>query len=112
MRIGICSFSFHRLLALGERDVFGYVELCKELGCTQLDPWSAHLTRPEDSTDVLKAGKNPSQSHQLLGEIDDRFIDRVAEHANRVGLPFGTIAVDGAHIYEPSEETRREHRRR
>ena len=112
MQIGICSFSFHRLLASGDRDVFGYIDLCKELGCTQLDPWSAHLTCPEDSPDVLKAGKNPSQSHQLLGEIDDAFVDRIAGHAKQVGLPFGTIAVDGAHIYEPSEETRREHRRR
>jgi sugar phosphate isomerase/epimerase len=112
MRSGICSFSFHRLLASGESDVFGYIDLCKQLGCTQLDPWSAHLTRPEDSPDVLKAGKNPSQSHTLLGEIDDAFIDKIGSHAKRVGLPFGTIAVDGAHIYEPSEETRREHRAR
>jgi sugar phosphate isomerase/epimerase len=112
MQIGICSFSFHRLLASGESDVFGYIDLCKELGCTQLDPWSAHLSRPEDSQDVLKAGKNPSQSHELLGGVDDAFIDRIASHAARVGLPFGTIAVDGAHIYEVSEEARGEHRRR
>ena len=112
MQIGICSFSFHRVLASGDRDVFGYIDLCKELGCTQLDPWSAHLTRPEYSPDVLKAGKNPSQSHQLLGDIDDNFIDRISGHAKTVGLPFGTIAVDGAHIYEPSEATRLEHRHR
>jgi sugar phosphate isomerase/epimerase len=112
MRIGICSFSFHRLLAAGESDVFGYIDLCKELGCTQLDPWSAHLSRPGDSRDVLKAGKNPNQSHKLLGGVDDAFIERVASHANRVGLPFGTVAVDGAHIYEASEESRREQRAR
>jgi len=110
MQIGICSFSFHRLLASAESDVFGYIDICKNLGCTQLDPWSAHLSPPESAADVLKAGKNPNQSHQLLGGVDNAFIDRIASHADRAGLPFGTIAVDGAHIYEASEEARREDR--
>jgi sugar phosphate isomerase/epimerase len=112
MEIGICSFSFHRLLASGDSDVFGYIDLCRKLGCTQLDPWSAHLSPPAEGQDVLKAGKNPRQSHQLLGDVDDAFIDRIATHARRAGFPFGTIAVDGAHIYEASSETRRDHRQR
>jgi sugar phosphate isomerase/epimerase len=112
MRVGICSFSFHRLLASGKADVFGYMDLCKELGCTQLDPWSAHLSPPEEPESVLRAGKNPRDSHQLLGDVDQAFIDRISSHAKRVGLPFGTIAVDGAHIYEPDEEARRTNRQR
>lgn len=112
MRIGICSFSFHRLLASGESDVFGYIDLCRDLGCTQIDPWSAHLSPPADGASVLKAGKNPGQSHQLLADVDDAFIERIAEHGRRVGLPFGTVAVDGAHIYEPTAEARRENRAR
>ena len=112
MRIGICSFSFHRLLASGESDVFGYIDLCRELGCTQIDPWSAHLSPPADGDKVLKAGKNPGQSHQLLADVDDDFIDRIAAHARRAGLPFGTVAVDGAHIYEATEDARRQNRAR
>jgi sugar phosphate isomerase/epimerase len=112
MRIGICSFSFHRLLASGKSDVFGYMDLCKELGCTQLDPWSAHLSPLEEPDSVLRAGRTPRDSHQLLGEVDTPFIDRIGAHAKRIGLPFGTIAVDGAHIYEPTEEARRVNRQR
>ena len=112
MQIGICSFSFHRLLASGKADVFRYMEICRELGCTQLDPWSAHLTPPEAPESVLRAGKNPKDSHQLLGDVAFDFIDRIGAHAKRIGLPFGTIAVDGAHIYEPTAEARQSNRKR
>jgi sugar phosphate isomerase/epimerase len=112
MRIGICSFSFHRVMASGKADVFRYMELCKELGCTQLDPWSAHLSPPEAPEAVLRAGKNPKDSHRLLGDVDFAFIDYIGDHAKRIGLPFGTIAVDGAHIYEPAEDARQANRRR
>ena len=27
----------------GKQDIFRYIRDCKELGCTQLDPWNAHL---------------------------------------------------------------------
>src|SRR5665213_1117585 len=105
MKLGICSFSFHRTIGSGELDVFSYIDTCAKLGCTQIDPWSAHLCPPDDAAAVLKAGKNPNQSHELLTGVDDAFLDRVARHAKRVGLPFGTFAVDGAHIYEESSKT-------
>lgn len=106
MNIGICSFSFHRLFASGKLDIFRYIDLCRRLGCTQLDPWNAHLSPSGDAEAVLKAGRNPGQSHELLSGADDRFIDRIADAGKRAGLPFGTIAIDGAHIYEPTEEAR------
>ena len=105
MKVGICSFSFHRTIASGEMDVLGYIDTCKKLGCMQIDPWSAHLTPPDDAAPVLKAGKNPNQSHELLAGVDNAFLDRIAAHAKNVGLPFGTFAVDGAHIYEQSPES-------
>ena len=83
MRISICSFSFHRLLKAGKQDIFQYIDDCRTLGCTQLDPWSGHFT--EDILDNLPA---------------------VKAAADRAGLPFGCIAVDGAHIYEEKEEDR------
>jgi sugar phosphate isomerase/epimerase len=87
MQLAICSYSFHRLLAAGKQDIFKFITDCKELGCTQLDPWNAHL---------------PTQ--------DDEFIDRVKLAAEKAQMPWGTIAVDGAHIYEPTEEARRSNR--
>jgi sugar phosphate isomerase/epimerase len=104
-RIGICSFSFHRLLAAGRQDVFRYIDDCKVLGCTQLDPWNAHLSPVRDGDAVLHAGRNPHASHHLSA-ADGRYIDDVRRAADRAGLPFGTIAVDGAHVYEPTKEAR------
>jgi sugar phosphate isomerase/epimerase len=105
VNIGICSFSFHRLLAEGKQDIFQYIKDCKMLGCTQLDPWNAHLSELQDGDDVLHAGANPDQSHHLTA-VDDEFLDAVKRAADEAGLPFGCIAVDGAHIYEESEEAR------
>ena len=112
MEIGICSFSFHRLLAAGKQDIFKYMSDCQELGCTQLDPWNAHLANLKQGDAVMRAGQNPEQSHQLLTVFDEDYIARVEEAADRTGLPWGTIAVDGAHIYEPTEEARAANRQR
>ncbi|HXE51435.1 MAG TPA: TIM barrel protein [Tepidisphaeraceae bacterium] len=109
-KIGICSFSFHRLLTSGGHDVFSYIDLCKRLGCTQLDPWNAHLVPPPEGDVVLKVGRNPGQSHQLLSPPDEQFTRRVAEAGRKSGLPVGTICVDGAHIYDPTDEARRANR--
>jgi sugar phosphate isomerase/epimerase len=110
MRIGICSFSFHRLLAAGKQDVFQYIRDCKELGCTQLDPWNAHLAPLKDGDAVLHAGHHPDDAR--LAPAEDDYIDRVKAAADEVGLPFGCIAADGAHVYEEDEEAREANRRR
>jgi sugar phosphate isomerase/epimerase len=109
MKISICSFSFHRLLAAGKQDIFQYIEDCKMLGCTQLDPWNAHLSVLNNGGEVLHAGSNPGESQHLTA-ADDDYIIQVKEAADRAGLPFGCIAVDGAHIYEEKEEDRRRNR--
>ncbi len=109
MKISICSFSFHRLLAAGKQDIFQYIEDCKSLGCTQLDPWNAHLSDINDGKQVLHAGANPGESQHLTA-ADDDYLAKVKEAADRAGLPFGCIAVDGAHIYEEKEEDRRRNR--
>ncbi|MBM7564394.1 sugar phosphate isomerase/epimerase family protein [Paenibacillus sacheonensis] len=111
MKISICSFSFHRMLAAGQQDIFQYIQDCKQLGCTQLDPWNAHLAQLNDGADALHAGANPGQS-QHLKAVDDEFLARVKLAADEAGLPFGCIAVDGAHIYEASEEARTSNRQR
>lgn len=111
MKISICSFSFHRLLAAGKQDIFQYILDCKELGCTQLDPWNAHLAQLSQGSDALHAGANPDQSQHLTA-VDDEFLERVKLAADEAGLPFGCIAVDGAHIYEESEEARNSNRQR
>jgi sugar phosphate isomerase/epimerase len=99
IEIGICSFSFHRLLAAGKQDIFRYITDCKALGCTQLDPWNAHLSVLKDGEGVLHAGHNPDRA-QHLSAVDDSYIEKVKEAAKREGLPFGCIAVDGANVYE------------
>lgn len=112
LEIGICSFSFHRLLAAGKQDMFRYIEDCKALGCTQLDPWNAHLSDLKNGDTVLEAGHNPDASHHLLSAADTGYIERVKQAADAAGLPFGCIAVDGAHIYDANPEVRAANRQR
>src|SRR5690349_4173811 len=89
MDYSLCSYSFHRTVAAGKMDVFDYFKYCKTAGFTLLDPWMKHL----------EAGYN-----------DNAYLDRVKAAAADVGLPFGCIAVDGAHIYEPTAEARAKNR--
>src|SRR4051812_37396298 len=88
MELSICSYSFHRLLAAGKQDIVRYIADCRELGCTQLDPWNGHLSIDADSD----------------------YLETIEEAADMSGLPWGLLAVDGAHIYEPTEEARRKNR--
>ena len=91
MRYSLCSYSLHKTVDAGQMDVFGYFRFCKEAGFTQLDPWNKHLEAAYDDGDFLEAVK-------------------VA--AAESGLPMGCIAVDGAHIYEPTAEGRELNRAR
>jgi len=109
MNLSICSFSFHRSLAAGKQDMFQYIKDCKMLGCTHLEPWNAHLSRIDQGQEVLHAGSNPQKSHHLTA-MDDDYLDEVKRAADDVGLAFGCIAVDGAHIYEQNEEDRARNR--
>lgn len=111
MDIGICSFSFHRLFAAGKQDIFQFITDCKALGCTQLDPWNAQLTTLKSGDAVLHAGHNPDKS-QYLSAADDDYIASVKAAADKAALPFGCIAVDGAHIYEADVEKRQANRLR
>ena len=81
MEIGICSYSFHRLLAAGKQDIFQYITDCKILGCTQLDPWNAHLSQCKKGDEILHAGNNPGQSHHLSA-ADEHYIAVDADFTN------------------------------
>ncbi|MGB7158798.1 MAG: TIM barrel protein [Tepidisphaeraceae bacterium] len=106
MDIGICSYSFHRALASGKQDIFGFINACKELGCTQLDPWNAHLA-------VIKLGDaGVTGPEWALSAAENEYLDRVESAADESGLPWGTLAVDGAHIYDADESVRAANRAR
>jgi sugar phosphate isomerase/epimerase len=106
--LAICSYSFHRLLAAGKQDIFKYISDCKELGATQLDPWDEHLAAVKESEKAWRANAEPEKVQ--LSAQDKAYLDRVKGAAQEVGLPFGCIAVDGAHIFEPAPEARRANR--
>src|SRR5678815_2476705 len=99
MELGICSYSFHRGLAAGTHDIMRFIGDCRELGCTQLDPWNKTLT-------PLFDGSGP------LAFADEDYLEKIEEAADQSGLPWGTLAVDRAHIYEPTEDARRTNRAR
>ena len=104
MRLSIGGYSFHRLLKDGKQDIFQYIADCARLGATQLDPWNAQLAPIRDADSVIKAGNDPANAE--LTSQDDDYVRRVRECADAAGLPFGCIAVDGCHIYEPTPEAR------
>ena len=70
MELGICSYSFHRTFDAGAMDVFSYITLCHELGCTQLDPLSQHIMPALEDAGYRK---------------------RLQAAASDVGLPFGVL---------------------
>ena len=108
MQLSIGGYSFHRLLQAGKQDIFQYIADCRQLDATQLDPWNAQLAPIRNADHVIKAGSDPRNA-QLTSQDDD-YVHRVRAAADSAGLPFGCIALDGCHIYEPAPEAREANR--
>lgn len=98
MQLSIGSYSFHRQLAAGQQDMFGYIRDCQRLGATQLDPWNAHLAPLFQRDAAVRAAANLSAP--ALTSAEEQYLDQVKAAAQAAGLPFGCLAIDGAHIYE------------
>lgn len=105
MELSICSYSFHRMLEAGQQDVFQYIRDCQSLGCTQLDLWNGHLPSLLDDESRSPSSFTPEYAQPSAGELD--YLAQIKASADMAGLPFGCLAVDGAHIYESSPEARR-----
>ena len=108
MELSLCSYSFHRLLEAGQHDVFQYISDCHTLGCTQLDLWNGHLPSLLDDEARSPSSFTPEYAQLSPAELD--YLAQIKTAAERAGLPFGCLAVDGAHIYEPSPEARQANR--
>jgi sugar phosphate isomerase/epimerase len=108
MELSLCSYSFHRLLEAGQHDVFQYISDCHALGCTQLDLWNGHLPSLLDDEARSPSSFTPEYAQLSPAELD--YLAQIKAAAERAGLPFGCLAVDGAHIYEPSPEARQANR--
>ena len=104
MELSLCSYSFHRLLEAGGHDVFQYISNCHSLGCTQLDLWNGHL--PSLLDDQARPPSSFTPEYAQLSPAEMEYLAQIKAAADQAGLPFGCLAVDGAHIYEPSPEAR------
>src|SRR5262245_32892565 len=104
MELSICSYSFHRLLEAGQQDVFQYISDCHDLGCTQLDLWNGPLPSLLDDEARSPSSFTPEYAQLSAAELD--YLGQIKAAADTAGLPFGCLAVDGAHIYESSPEAR------
>jgi sugar phosphate isomerase/epimerase len=104
MRFSVASYSFHRELESGRQDMFKYITDCKDLGCSQLDPWNSHLAPLIAEDEQIRTGSNPTQATFSQAGLD--YVARVKAAADAVGLPFGCVAADGSHVWEDSEEAR------
>ncbi len=103
LKLAVVSWSFHRLLEAGQQDIFQYITACKALGCTQLDPWNGHFRLLIAGDNALKASGVPTPQ---LSAAEVEYLAQVKAAAEQAGLPFGCLAVDGAHIYEATPEAR------
>ena len=104
MELSLCSYSFHHLLEAGRHDVFQYINDCRALGCTQLDLWNGHLPSLLDDKGRSPSTITPEYAQLSPAELD--YLASIKAAAESAGLPFGCLAVDGAHIYEPDPEAR------
>ena len=104
MELSICSYSFHHLLEAGQQDVFQYISDCQTLRCTQLDLWNGHL--PSLLDDEARSPSSFTPEYAQLSSAEWEYLAQIKAAANNAGLPFGCLAVDGAHIYEDSPEAR------
>lgn len=104
----IASWSFHGLLEAGQQDMFRYISDCKDLGCGLLDPWNGHLQPLIAEDQAIKSSANPRQTTFSQAGLD--YVTRVKAAGEAAGLPFGCLAVDGAHMYEPTSEARQANR--
>lgn len=107
MKFSIASYSFHRLLASGQQDMFKYIQDSKDMGMAQLDPWNGHLASltQEDLALKKQGDRNASFSPENLA-----YANNVKTAIEESGLPLACLAVDGAHIYEPTPEARHANR--
>lgn len=104
MRFSIASYSFHRELQSGRQDMFTYITDCKALGCAQLDPWNSHLAPLVAEDAQIRASANPTQATFSAAGL--AYVARVKAAADAAGLPFGCVAADGSHVWEPTPEAR------
>ena len=108
MELSLCSYSFHRLLEAGKHDVFQYIDDCRALGCTQLDLWNGHL--PSLLDDKERSPSSITPEYAQLSPAEMEYLTQIKAAAVRAGPPFGCLAVDGAHIYEPGPEAQQAQR--
>ncbi len=104
MKFSIASYSFHRELQSGRQDMFDYINDCKELGCSQLDPWNSHLTPLILEDAQIRLSDNPTQSTFSVEGLE--YVARVKAAADAARMPFGCLAADGSHVWEPTPEAR------
>ncbi len=104
MQYAFCSYSFHRLLAAGEQDIFQYITDSKDLGACRLDPWNFHFAPVKRGDAAVKASGDPSGA--ALSSAEKDYLARVRDAAEEENMPWGCIACDGAHVYEEEEQAR------
>src|SRR5690606_6050 len=106
-------------LEAGRHDVGQYIADSAALGCTQLDLWNGHLPALLDQDgrvgtrapaelppepEALPESPLPPDWLLLPGEL--ALLDELRAAMAHAGLPLGCLAVDGAHLYEPTAPAR------
>ncbi len=104
MKFSIFSYNFKPLLRDGKQDIYRYITDSKALGAAELDVWNSHLAPIAARDEVIKTSGDPANA--ALSSDEKHYLERVRAAAEDAEMPFGSLAVDGAHIYEESSAAR------
>jgi sugar phosphate isomerase/epimerase len=109
IKYAFCSYSFNRMLKAGQQDIFQHIKDVKKLGACQIDPWNGHLATIFQNDRQVPLNAGPAE-HGILSQAEKDYLQQVKDAAQAVGLPWGCLAADGAHIYDENEAVRKKNR--
>lgn len=102
-------------MAIGQRTIFEYIELCRELGCSHIQPWAAHFHTGVPLEQITAVGYDPAASGcppWYEPPEDSGFISDVASAVRAAGMEAELIAVDRASVFWPEPVEAAERRTR
>ena len=94
LKLSICNFSFQKTFLEGKMDIFGYLETVKyRYGMNKVDLWNGFFTKKEGPLWILP---------------DESYIKKIRNALDEKEMRIVNFAIDGAHVWDPDSDIRRQ----